>query len=81
MGDTGQNCLTGLKYRDAPCVNLNKTVSGSGETHKLNVSYKIDDQRMVYATYSTGYRPGGSQPERGPSALSRPTSSAITRSG
>lgn len=59
MGDMGQNCIAGLKYRDAPCVNLNKYVSGSGETHKLNLSYKFDDQRMIYATYSTGYRPGG----------------------
>jgi outer membrane receptor protein involved in Fe transport len=59
MGDSGQNCIAGLKFRSAPCVNLSKTVSGSGETHKLNLTYKFDDQRLIYATYSTGYRPGG----------------------
>jgi outer membrane receptor protein involved in Fe transport len=57
VGDA--NCIAGLTFRDAPCVNLNKTVSGSGETHKLNATYKFDDQRLVYFTYSTGYRPGG----------------------
>jgi iron complex outermembrane receptor protein len=30
-----------------------------GETHKINLSWKIDSQKMVYATYSTGFRPGG----------------------
>lgn len=59
MGAGGANCLPGLKFRDAPCVNLNKVVSGHGETHKLNLEYKIDEDRLVYATYSTGYRPGG----------------------
>ncbi|MDB5430197.1 MAG: TonB-dependent receptor [Caulobacter sp.] len=30
-----------------------------GETHKINLSWKIDPTKMVYATYSTGFRPGG----------------------
>jgi outer membrane receptor protein involved in Fe transport len=34
-------------------------VKGSGETHKVNVEYKFDSEDLVYATYSTGYRPGG----------------------
>ncbi len=59
MGDMGQNCQPGLTFRNAPCVNLNKTVSGSGETHKVNLTYKFDDRRLIYFTYSTGYRPGG----------------------
>ena len=58
-GATGQNCIAGEHYSSAPCVNLDKSVTGSGETHKVNLSYKIDDLRMVYFTYSTGYRPGG----------------------
>jgi len=57
VGDV--NCKPDLSFNRAPCVNLNKTVTGSGETHKLNLSYRFDDQRMVYLTYSTGYRPGG----------------------
>jgi outer membrane receptor protein involved in Fe transport len=59
MGVDDLNCLTGERFRNAPCVNLNKTVSASGETHKVNMSYKIDGDKLVYFTYSTGYRPGG----------------------
>jgi iron complex outermembrane receptor protein len=59
QGATGQNCYAGQSFSDAPCVNLNKDVTGNGETHKVNLTYKIDDQRLVYFTYSTGYRPGG----------------------
>ena len=42
-----------------PCQNLNARVDEKGETHKVNVTWHIDDDRMVYATYSTGFRPGG----------------------
>ena len=59
MGVNSVNCIAGAKFRDAPCVNLNKGVSDNGETHKLNVEYKINDDVMTYLTYSTGYRPGG----------------------
>ncbi len=59
MGVGDKNCLSMAAYRGGPCINLNKTVSGSGETHKLNLTYKIDPDRLVYATYSTGFRPGG----------------------
>ena len=44
---------------DVPCINVNKTFSENGETHKLSLQYQVDHARMVYATYSTGYRPGG----------------------
>ena len=43
----------------APCTNVNKGVEESGYTHRLNLTYKFDEDRMVYATWSTGYRPGG----------------------
>ena len=42
-----------------PCTNLDKTTKEDGETYKLNATYKLADDKMVYATYSTGYRPGG----------------------
>jgi outer membrane receptor protein involved in Fe transport len=58
---TGEaKCIPGLAFRDAPCVDLSKPASeASGETHKVNLTYKFDDQKLVYFTYSTGYRPGG----------------------
>jgi iron complex outermembrane receptor protein len=59
MGVNNVNCLAMVSYRGGPCINLNKSVSGSGETHKLNATYRLDPNRLVYVTYSTGYRPGG----------------------
>jgi len=58
-GANGQNCLAGKTFLTAPCVNLNKSSRGSGETHKVNLTYKFDADRLAYFTYSTGYRPGG----------------------
>ncbi len=43
----------------SPCYNLDKSVSDNDETHKLNLTYRFDPDHMIYATYSTGYRPGG----------------------
>ncbi len=42
-----------------PCINTDKSVEESGETHRINATYQIDPDHMVYATYSTGFRPGG----------------------
>lgn len=56
------------KYMAAPCTkgatagicnNFNTGTVQSGETHKLNLTWKVDRDHMIYATYSTGYRPGG----------------------
>ena len=41
------------------CNFENKRSHGSGETHKLNLTWQVDTDHMVYATYSTGFRPGG----------------------
>ncbi|KUR79821.1 TonB-dependent receptor [Novosphingobium sp. FSW06-99] len=32
----------------------------AGETHKASLSYQVRPDKMLYATYSTGFRPGGS---------------------
>ena len=42
-----------------PCAQYYKIADESGETHRLTLTYKIDPTKLVYATYSTGYRPGG----------------------
>jgi outer membrane receptor protein involved in Fe transport len=42
-----------------PCVNTDKGIRESGETHRINLTYQIDPDHMVYWTYSTGFRPGG----------------------
>lgn len=47
-------------FRSAPCIDLpKKTVKESGNTERLNVTYKFNDDAMVYATWSEGFRPGG----------------------
>jgi iron complex outermembrane recepter protein len=43
----------------APCKNIDRRVDEKDTIGKLNVAYKFDDDRMVYATWSEGYRPGG----------------------
>jgi iron complex outermembrane recepter protein len=42
-----------------PCINTDKKVIEDGETHKIILTYQVDPDRMVYGTYSTGFRPGG----------------------
>ena len=45
---------------DRPCNNVDKKQDQSGETHKVNLSWQATSDTLLYATYSTGYRPGGS---------------------
>jgi outer membrane receptor protein involved in Fe transport len=59
-GSTGEAaCFSPEQVMDAPCTNLDKKVSENGSLGKVNVTYNIDDRKMVYFTWSEGYRPGG----------------------
>jgi len=45
-----------------PCFDtriLDDVAEGDGESYKLNVNYSINDDLMVYGTYSEGFRAGG----------------------
>ncbi len=50
-----------------PCVNIAASAQSgkpltqdqSGETHKVSLSWQADPTKLFYATYSTGFRPGG----------------------
>jgi outer membrane receptor protein involved in Fe transport len=51
-----------------PCTNLAdfsngklspKSTSGDGVIHRLNLTWKVTPDKMVYATWSRGFRPGG----------------------
>jgi outer membrane receptor protein involved in Fe transport len=46
-------------YSGGPCQNRFSVAKGSGTTPKFTATYKFDDQRLVYATVSKGFRPGG----------------------
>ncbi len=52
-------CFRQDAIKGAPCTNLDKVVKESGNTPKLNLTYRFDDEKLVYATYSEGFRPGG----------------------
>ncbi|MDB5722305.1 MAG: TonB-dependent receptor [Alphaproteobacteria bacterium] len=52
----------------SPCTNLGtskdgkvvpKSTTGDGFTHRVNLTWKITPDHMVYATWSKGFRPGG----------------------
>ena len=52
-------CFSDEQFQGGPCVNLDKRVSESDSLGRLNVTWEIDDKKLVYATWSQGYRPGG----------------------
>lgn len=65
---TGERlCFAASSESNRPCINTDKRLIESGETHKVNLTYQIDPNHMVYGTYSTGFRPGGNN--RRPQAL------------
>ena len=48
-----------VPFHGAPCTDLNRGTSGSGNSPKLNLTYRFNHDLMIYATYSKGFRPGG----------------------
>ena len=53
-------CLPGTPvFHGAPCSDLNGRSTGSGNTPKISLNYKLDTNKLLYATWSKGYRPGG----------------------
>ncbi|WP_334160956.1 TonB-dependent receptor [Phenylobacterium sp.] len=59
-GSTGvAACFAPEDVEGSPCTNVDKVTEDKGHTYRLNAQYDIDEDRMVYVTYSTGYRPGG----------------------
>ena len=43
----------------SPCTNVDKRTKGHGFVHRLNATYKANDDLLFYATWSRGFRPGG----------------------
>lgn len=59
-GSTGERaCFKAAVVPGSPCTNLDKSVKESGNVPKVTLTYKIDGDKLVYATYSKGFRPGG----------------------
>jgi iron complex outermembrane receptor protein len=55
----GTVCTGPATTKFAPCSDLNTDVSDSGNVPRVNLTYKIAPDKLVYATYSKGFRPGG----------------------
>jgi outer membrane receptor protein involved in Fe transport len=59
-GEASAECIANpADFMGAPCRDLDKTVDEKDHTHRLNLTYHLDDDRMIYATWSRGFRPGG----------------------
>ncbi|MEJ1961899.1 MAG: TonB-dependent receptor [Gammaproteobacteria bacterium] len=58
LGEAGV-CDASIKFYGAPCLSFDKNTSDSGNTPKFTATYRFDPTRLVYATYSKGFRPGG----------------------
>lgn len=52
-------CISPTPYKGAPCLDFNKHVKESGSLGKVNLTWNITPTKLVYATRSEGYRPGG----------------------
>lgn len=53
------NCISAAAYSDAPCANVNKKQDETGVIWKGGIKWQATSDVMLYATASTGYRPGG----------------------
>ena len=52
-------CFAGPIVKGSPCTNLDRSTKSTDWLPKVNLTYKINDDALVYATYSKGFRPGG----------------------
>jgi len=60
--DNGNFVKDGDGTLQAPCYNtgiLDDTTSNDDVIGKVNISYDLDEDKMLYFTWSEGYRPGG----------------------
>ena len=46
-------------YKDKPCLNVDKGINESENVSRVNLTWQISDDHMMYGTWSEGYRPGG----------------------
>jgi len=59
-GNPIYNCaLFGPPSFGGGCNNVDKRTKGDGFVHRLNLTYKPNEDMLFYATWSRGFRPGG----------------------
>jgi outer membrane receptor protein involved in Fe transport len=59
VGHCADPANPGPPFEGAPCVNLDKTTKTSDHVGRANLTYKLTPDKMIYATWSEGFRPGG----------------------
>ena len=52
-------CFAPAVVTGSPCTNLDKSTADTDFIHKLNLTYKVTDDVLIYGTWSRGFRPGG----------------------
>ncbi|MEY3359734.1 MAG: hypothetical protein RI923_994 [Pseudomonadota bacterium] len=53
------SCIDPAPFQTAPCLRFTGRAKESGNLGKLNLTYTLNDDALVYFTWSEGYRPGG----------------------
>ena len=53
-------------WKDKPCLNVDKRLKEDDNVSRVNLTWNVNDDNMLYFTWSEGYRPGGVQ--RNPNA-------------
>ncbi|MBU1374947.1 MAG: TonB-dependent receptor [Alphaproteobacteria bacterium] len=54
-----RGCFAPTRYGAGPCTNVDRKAKGDGFSPRLNATWKVDDNKLLYVTYSEGFRPGG----------------------
>lgn len=52
-------CFSPPVVKGSPCTNLDKTTKGNGAVYRFNATWKPNEDLLLYATWSKGFRPGG----------------------
>jgi outer membrane receptor protein involved in Fe transport len=52
-------CFEPSIVKNSPCTDLDARTSATGWVPKGTITYKLTPDKMIYATYSKGFRPGG----------------------
>lgn len=58
-GEGTATCFEPAIVKNTPCTDLDAKTTGSGSVPRVNLTYQITPTKMVYVTYSKGFRPGG----------------------
>jgi len=52
-------CFAPAVVKDSPCTNLDKTTAATDFIHRVNLTWKPNEDILLYGTWSRGFRPGG----------------------